>query len=176
MLCQECGKRPATVHLTKIHNNQSSEVHLCETCALEKGEINLGGEPHEALQHFLAGLLSMGAAFEGDPGPVCSSCGLTYREFARSGRLGCPECYSEFQVQLQPLIRRLQGQLSHNGKIPARRGSLFRRQREVRELRNELKERIAREEFERAAEIRDLLRSLERDEGGGSDGSVGTPG
>ena len=37
MLCQICGKNPATVHFTEIHDNQMSELHVCERCAEEKG-------------------------------------------------------------------------------------------------------------------------------------------
>ena len=41
MLCQICGKNPATVHFTEIHDNQMSEVHVCQGCAQEKGDIIL---------------------------------------------------------------------------------------------------------------------------------------
>lgn len=37
MLCQECNKRPATLHFTKIVNGEKTEFHICETCAKEKG-------------------------------------------------------------------------------------------------------------------------------------------
>ena len=36
MMCQECQMRPATVHITKIVNNQKSQIHLCEECAKQK--------------------------------------------------------------------------------------------------------------------------------------------
>ena len=32
-----CGKNPATVHFTEIHDNKMSEIHVCERCAEEKG-------------------------------------------------------------------------------------------------------------------------------------------
>ena len=38
MLCQECGKKPATLHFTKIVNGEKTEFHICESCASEKGE------------------------------------------------------------------------------------------------------------------------------------------
>ena len=31
MLCQVCGKNPATVHFTEIHDNRMTEIHVCET-------------------------------------------------------------------------------------------------------------------------------------------------
>ena len=37
MLCQICGKRPASVHFTEIHDNKMSEIHVCERCAEDKG-------------------------------------------------------------------------------------------------------------------------------------------
>ena len=37
MLCQICGKNEATVHLTEIHDNKMSEIHVCERCAEDKG-------------------------------------------------------------------------------------------------------------------------------------------
>ena len=37
MLCQICGKNPASVHFTEIHDNTMSEIHVCERCAEEKG-------------------------------------------------------------------------------------------------------------------------------------------
>ena len=34
MKCANCGKKPATVHLTEIDDDgQKYELHLCETCA-----------------------------------------------------------------------------------------------------------------------------------------------
>lgn len=39
MQCQECGKRPATLHFTKIVNGEKTEFRICESCAREKGEI-----------------------------------------------------------------------------------------------------------------------------------------
>ena len=51
MLCDECGKNKATVHLTEIINEQITKLNLCEACAKEKGS--------EAEQHFgIADLLS----------------------------------------------------------------------------------------------------------------------
>lgn len=37
MNCNLCGLNEATIHLTEIVNDQMIEIHLCETCAEEKG-------------------------------------------------------------------------------------------------------------------------------------------
>ena len=36
MICDICGKKKATVHLTEIVDEQMSEMHLCEECARQK--------------------------------------------------------------------------------------------------------------------------------------------
>lgn len=38
MLCQECQRRQATLHFTKIINGKKTEFHICDVCAKEKGE------------------------------------------------------------------------------------------------------------------------------------------
>ena len=43
MLCEECKKRPANVHLTKIIGDQKTEMHLCQQCAAERGELGFLG-------------------------------------------------------------------------------------------------------------------------------------
>ena len=36
MMCEECQMKPATVHITKIINNEKTQMHLCEECAKQK--------------------------------------------------------------------------------------------------------------------------------------------
>ena len=36
MICDVCGKKEATVHLTEIVNDKMTKLHLCEECATEK--------------------------------------------------------------------------------------------------------------------------------------------
>ena len=66
MNCEECKKCPATVHLTKIFNNQKTELHLCEECASHHDDLpfNFGFniEQSFSIQKLLAGLLGGAAA------------------------------------------------------------------------------------------------------------------
>ena len=163
MLCQICGKNPATVHFTEIHDNKMSELHVCERCAEEKG---LHSEP--AKQKFdIAGVFadmmnSMTTTEEERVGRVqCPRCGLLYSAFKETGRLGCAECYSAFQFQLRPLLRRIHGDTRHKGKAPARDGERVSIARQVQRLYDELQRAVAREEFERAADVRDEIKRLE---------------
>ena len=57
MVCQECGKRPATLHFTKIVNGEKNEFHICENCAREKGEMIPGTSNGFSIHSLLSGLL-----------------------------------------------------------------------------------------------------------------------
>lgn len=163
MLCQECRKRPATVHLTKIINGQKTELHLCQQCAQEKGEFEYLFQPVFSFPNLLAGL--MGAPASPEVPTVeerCPGCGLSYSDFAQRGRLGCSRCYETFAARLDPLLKRIHGHVQHTGKVPRRTGGLVRVRKEVNMLRNELQRAIEREEFERAAKLRDQIRELEK--------------
>lgn len=184
MICQECNQRDATVHFTKILNNNKQEFHLCETCAREKGDVmmksfgNSGfgtspfGEPAFSFHNLLGGLLGfeqahnpMNKGIQGQPaGPHrCSTCGLSYPQFAQLGRFGCSDCYTHFAPQLEPLLRRIHGGATvHTGKVPQRAGGLIKVKKQIEQLRQELQMKIQQEQFEEAATLRDQIREMEQ--------------
>jgi len=43
------------------------------------------------------------------PGCVCETCGMSYEEFKKVGKLGCSNCYKTYGDRLVPLLRRLHG-------------------------------------------------------------------
>lgn len=167
MFCQECGKRPATLHFTKIVNGEKTEFHICESCAREKGE-GIPGTPNSfSIHSLLSGLLdfnSPGAsAPQAPPQTVrCEECGLTYAQFSKIGRFGCSSCYNAFAERLDPLLKRVHSSTMHSGKIPKRSGGQIQCKREIEQLRKDMQTYIEQEEFENAAELRDRIRELER--------------
>lgn len=168
MLCQECGNKHATLHFTKIVNGEKTEFHICETCAREKGELIPGTSNGFSIHNLLSGLLDFDpsgkSAFGGSkPQPVrCEECGLTYTQFSKIGRFGCSSCYRYFSERLDPLLKRVHGNVVHVGKVPVRSGGKIKQQREIERLKRELQLKIEREEFEAAAKLRDQIRELER--------------
>ncbi len=163
MVCENCGANEAVVHLTKIVNNQVSTTHLCQKCAAEKGVEAVGPSPDHPLASFLA-QMGEGGAPPADPGAEieCGFCGLTFRGFRDSGRLGCPHCYTAFEVHLRPLLRRIHGSTQHVGKVylPPDPGATE-REKELERLRRRLQRAIDTEDFEQAAQLRDRIRELE---------------
>ncbi|MBI4180287.1 UvrB/UvrC motif-containing protein [bacterium] len=162
MLCKRCNKQEAKIHFAKIINNQTTEFHLCEACAQQ---MNIMGENHEFhLENLITGLQDQpeGAAVE-TTGLACPVCGQTSGTFKRTGRLGCPRCYTTFHDELIPLLRKIHGSAHHTGKSPARAkpAAASVRARDIKRLRRDLREAISQEDYERAAEIRDEIKRIE---------------
>lgn len=171
MICPECNQRPATLHFTKIINGEKTEFHLCEKCAHEKGEMFLlNGAPGFSINNLIAGLLNMEPKFTPSPQDAfkpqeivqCKQCSMTFPQFVKIGRFGCANCYEAFQEQLIPLLKKVHsGNTDHRGKIPKRIGGGIQIRKTVEALKEKIKQLIADEEFEKAAQVRDEIRSLE---------------
>jgi protein arginine kinase activator len=176
MLCEICGKNEATVHLTEIIDGNVIELHICESCAQKKGEEM---EKQFGLAELLAGLVDMGGIDPAEGKTAlklrCSSCGMTYADFKKIGRLGCAQCYHDFRKALLPLIKRIQGTGHHTGKVPSGAtpaptgvvspSPVVRTAKEddpLKELKKKLRELVQREEFEEAARVRDQIKALEK--------------
>ncbi|HZG14770.1 MAG TPA: UvrB/UvrC motif-containing protein [Candidatus Bathyarchaeia archaeon] len=173
MNCEECGKRPATLHLTKIVNGEKTEYHICEQCAKEKGDV-FGGFGNFGINQLLSGLLNFDPMMKKEGSPTkegsattqkalrCETCGLTYAQFSKSGRFGCSDCYRFLGDRLDPLFRRIHGNTQHIGKVPERTGGKIKVRKELDQLKSALQQYVAKEEFEKAAEIRDRIKALEQ--------------
>jgi protein arginine kinase activator len=168
LLCEKCKQRPATVHFTQIINNEKLEQHLCEECSQEYSNIsfNFTGDQGLSINKFLANLLNYDNNFtkvEQDyQSGRCENCGVTYNQFTQGGKLGCSECYTVFRDRLESLLRRIHGNGLHKGKIPVRTGGNLKIKKEIENLKNELNMLVIREEFEKAAEVRDKIKALEK--------------
>lgn len=161
MICEICGKKEATVHLTEIVNDKVTKLHLCEDCAKEKG---VEMEEHFGLSDLLAGLADLGQTIEPETAVSikCPYCKFTYQDFKRVGRLGCGECYEAFKSQLAPLLKRIHGADRNVGKVPLRAGKTVKDTRTIQELKMKMERAIQQEEFEEAARLRDQMKELEK--------------
>lgn len=171
MDCQECHKRPASLHFTQVINGNKTEVHVCETCAKEKGYMMYPEEGY-SLHNLLTGLFTF------DSGPItsthaafketmdtelqCPKCNMTFSQFKRIGKFGCAACYHTFSTGLDPIIRRVHsGNTKHYGKIPKRKGGNLHMKKQLEAYKSELQKLIENEAFEEAATVRDSIKELE---------------
>jgi len=158
MVCQNCGANPATIHLTNIDDdNERIELNYCEECAAAQGishEVSLPAK--------LASVVAAAASVT-ETDLSCPHCGLSFSEFRRKGRLGCPMDYEAFRVPLEVMLRaEHDNSIRHRGRLPHGRLQV---QSTVNErllyLRRELNEAVQAEKYEDAARIRDEIRSIE---------------
>lgn len=162
MLCQDCKKREATVHLTQVINNETVELHLCGECAdKRKFHTPFEGVPFP-LAEFLASMLDQSLIKK--PGKIsdakCPTCGMFFSDFSKTGRLGCGNCYTTFKNQMNDLLRKIHGSTQHRGRVPFTPGDVMRPLKEERKLLEELKKAIEEENFEKAAQLRDRIKDL----------------
>lgn len=163
MICENCGIREAIVSYAKIEGDSQIEVHLCKECMIDKLKEDLhGGSLYD---DGVAGLIENMLQFfnvEGGQSEelVCDRCGTTWTEFRKTGLLGCENCYKSFRDQLNNLIKNIQGYTRHRGKISAHAEPIVFQERELEELRRNLKDAVEKEEYEKAAVLRDEINAL----------------
>ena len=160
MLCNQCASREAVVHLTQIVDNAVTQIHLCEKCAAAKGIETTVSMP----KHPLAGVLQAAqdqAAIASDA-QRCAYCGTSQKDFRASGRLGCAHCYEAFADSLRELLRRVHGNARHVGRrYPALNPEVATKAGSLAALRERLQRAVEREEFEKAAALRDEIQALQ---------------
>lgn len=159
MLCEECGKNPATIHYTQVQNGVATQLHLCGACMAKKQKGLDPGSMSSLISSLLSGMAGQEDKRE-HAQLRCPSCGMDYERFRETGLLGCAECYRAFGKQLAPMLRRIHGRTQHTGHVPPARSAQISAQRELERLKREMDEAVAKEEFERAAQLRDQIRSM----------------
>ncbi len=160
MLCEKCGKNHATTHIKTVVNGIVREYNLCDYCAASSGYAtnSLTG----MLASMFGDISNHGSFVETRK---CSVCGATFSDIAKSGKVGCSECYSTFYEELLPYLKRVHGSTKHVGKVPNSAPLVVVQKNEtVEELRNELNRLVREENYEQAAIIRDKIKEMEADE------------
>ena len=166
MKCQKCEK-PATFHITDLVDGKPNELHLCQDCAhkflaptVEEAANTLPAMAGLLAQHLAVGETAEELARLDEQ--VCPVCGITFLEFRKQGRLGCPHDYVCFADELEPLLLNIHGETRHVGKVPKRCSTNAEQQTRMILLRRQMKEAVATEEYERASQLRDEIRALEQ--------------
>lgn len=160
MRCQRCPK-PATLHLTEILGvKQIEEMHFCEECAQKHlYEPGIAGEKLPAPKVVEA--IPENDDLEELNRLECPQCGIKFKDFRSTGRLGCPHDYEVFKKELVPLLENIHGEVRHQGKSPRRKYPQSVASSKLGALRRQLHSAIGKEDYEQAAQIRDTIRQLE---------------
>jgi protein arginine kinase activator len=160
MLCQNCKKHTATVHMTDLIGGDKQERHLCEACAAQEG---VSVKQHVSINDVLNSFLMCQAGVQELTKVRCPHCGLSFMEFRSQGVLGCPNDYEAFGEALGNVIERAQdGHTHHSGKSPGQVVTIDPKQQAKLDLQRELRTAVEQEDYERAAKLRDQIAELDK--------------
>ena len=167
MLCDNCEERESIISYTRINNDEVEEVHLCQVCAEEKFKKEFQGYQNiiPQLENALKNIFKFTANSSKDEKDDirCEYCGRSFRELKNTGVLGCPKCYDSFGNEIKAYLKALNINLKYRGKIPKNSESYIYYNRKLEDLREKLDLAISLEEYEKAAEIRDEIKTLKED-------------
>ncbi len=169
MLCQNCKKNEATTHIKRVINGEATESHFCHTCAQNSGV----GSFFDDFSLNLPGLFS---SFFGENSFAlnerqrerCESCGCSFDDIVKTGKVGCSDCYKKFYQKLSPSLQRIHGKTKHQGKVPRIIPSPVTAaekttEEKIEDLQNEMNKAIDEQNFEKAAILRDEIKALKGD-------------
>ncbi len=167
--CEICSA-PATVYLTQIINGKSSKYYLCNKCAQEKGLLDpsafdLAEKIFPSLQQSMESQDTTQVSHQAPPVQslpltTCPVCSFTLEKYKNVGRLGCSECYRVFAEEILPIVEQIQPAAEHHGKKPVHADIRETQQKSIQQLEQELKVAISAENYSKAAQLRDLIKSL----------------
>ncbi len=165
--CDNCKQKPAEVFYSQIAEGKLLKVNLCKACSKEKGVEDPTGF---ALAELLQGMgentevsptTGAGKAGSEETPAKCPVCGFAQGDFKKTGRLGCSECYTTFGESLGLLLKQMHKGTAHVGKVPERQHRRVEMTGRMNSLRQDLEKAVRDENYEGAANLRDLIRQLE---------------
>ena len=178
MLCDNCGKREANVRYQENINGRKKELNLCTECSKKLGIDQFDFSMPIDFASFFGGFFEDIANqqfmpfFDEIKALKCNSCGNTFDDILKTGRLGCQNCYDTFEEQINPIIRRIQGADRHIGRIGKISDNKVvsseeakpetKEVSELEKLKQDLKKAIEEERYEDAAKLRDKIKKLEK--------------
>ncbi len=158
MKCDKCEKN-AVVHYQSNINGEKSEYHLCEDCARAEGlgEM-LDFKPRSMFESFwnrpFGGLME---SFFSDP-----FASLTDGFFGNSRLLAPTMTRPDVRISVGDGEKPTASEEKEVHNIPQEACSELKEKRELFTLKHQLRAAIRAEEFEKAAELRDKIRELEK--------------
>ncbi len=160
MICQNCNKNEANMHMKRIINGRAAEVHLCSDCARSLGYGEAFSGFGLGLGELFGELLNKSDGIS-NSALRCPGCNKTFDEIVADGKMGCAECYSVFYDKLLPSLRRIHGKATHVGSKPVKSESVSYDTR-LSELKTQLAIAVDEQNFELAAQIRDEIKDLSK--------------
>ena len=183
MLCENCGINEANVKYSENINGVKKEMNLCSECSKKLGistfNFNMPIDFSSFFGEFLGNFENAEymPLFNEIKELKCDKCGYTFDDIVNKGKFGCSNCYNVFEDRIDPIIKKIQGNNRHVGrigKISNDNSKEFIQEKqnepkenkesisEIERLKEELKKCIKEENYEEAAKLRDKIKKLEK--------------
>lgn len=156
--CKNC-KKEKTIFFTQIIDGKIKKFDLCADCPYAQAVNDPTG--FGLAEQLTAAGVHMDEQSAG-AGLACPACGFTMGDFRKTGRLGCSECYSTFRPAIESVLKTMHRGMEHKGRAPKNLREELELTATLDKLSGELEQAVAREDYEKAAKIRDLLRDTQR--------------
>lgn len=156
--CKNC-KKEKTIFFTQIIDGKIKKFDLCADCPHAQAVNDPAG--FGLAEQLTAAGVEMDEADAGTS-TACPNCGFTVADFRKTGRLGCPECYTTFAHTIESVIRPMHRGTRHKGRVPQKLKEELALRTKLQEMEKELDKAVQREDYETAATLRDKLRDSEK--------------
>ncbi len=157
MKCEKCGNNEANFHYESNVNGERTEYNLCTECAKAEGFGQMfNWSPRSMFNSFWSDPFE--SMFGGNPFG-----GFFSEPFGGFGRLMAPVmALPRVNIVIGDPGRSTEISGENTDNIPEDAGEEVKAKRELSSLKHQLKAAIKAEEFEKAAELRDKIREMEK--------------
>ena len=173
MKCDRCDNE-AIFEIHFIDNNEKLTISLCRECYFkyinelmpnlnnENGDLKYFQEiVSNLIDSISENIFSKKHQDEENGEKKCSHCGMSISEILESGKFGCSQCYEDFKDEASNLLEKIDDNINHKEINSGEFEGSFNIRTEINKKEEELKELINKEEYEKAAQLRDKIRDLE---------------
>ena len=165
MKCEKCNEKEATFYYSSNINGEKTERHLCEDCAREEGFGEaLDYRPASMFNDVFGDMFGGFGGFFDDFFAPRRSLFSAFDSFGSPLRAMMAPALPRIRVVIgEPQTEKEHAPLSEaEQKIPDDAGEEVKARREIAALKQQLHEAVEAENFEKAIELRDKLKELEK--------------
>ena len=128
-ICPRTGQpcpNPKPFTVTEITPSGTRQMQCCQVCITNQPGMTalpiLPGLPNP-LQNLQQLMKKINPAAQQAPPqprvlPTCPACGINPVQIEQAGRFGCPNCYAAFKDDIESMLMRHHGAITHVGKVP----------------------------------------------------------
>jgi len=170
MKCSICKRNDAIIHVHEYSEKGVRKINLCLKCAIKKG-LNTSIEELDGIfSNFIKNLFKENKSrnklkssdINYKVNLTCPECKTTINEFSDDLMLGCSVCYTVFEQIIDLIIYKRNNSLNYKGKLPKILNIVKEDKTNLFMLKDQLNNYIMKEDYKKAAEIRDEIKKLKR--------------